>query len=85
MSAPDPNAPLPDNVLSAVWTAVDVAEKFSFAFVDTLRNAPPNNSDLSLSRIVHEASPDALAYAFAAWMNACTAAYQPPKHAGSKP
>ena len=79
MSLPDPNTPLPLSVLGAVWRATDIAEHFSFAFIDSLREGHQSRSGVPLARIVSGASPDALAYALAAWINACTAAYQPPK------
>lgn len=75
MSAPD----LPDNVLEAAWNAIDVAEQFAAGFLDALQNPPDGRDFWPLARIAHEASADALALAFAAWMNACAAAYQPPK------
>ena len=75
MSAHD----LPENVLEAVWNAIDVAEHFAAGFVDALQNPPDNRSHWPLDRIANVDAPEVLAAAFTAWMNACVAAYQPPK------
>jgi hypothetical protein len=70
---------LPDAVLDATWGAIDVAERFVAGFVDALQNPPDTRSDWPIERIAAEADPSALAMALGAWLNACAAAYQPPK------
>lgn len=70
---------LPDAVLEAAWDAIDVVEHFSAAFVDALNNPIDGRPDWPIERIAAEADPNALAVAFAAWLNACAAVYQHPK------
>lgn len=84
MSALDPNATLSDDEKRAIWNAIDAAHHMAAGFDDSLQNPPDERTHWPIASILHEADSNALAIAFAAWMNACAAVYQPPK-AGDAP